>query len=348
MEKNKIDARKLSTEVQQEKRNIAIRLWKKKEPINKIAHIVGVHPSTIYGWKNKYLREGENSITIKQRGRQKGVQKSLSPIQEQSIINKLVDTTPQQLKFKFALWTREAVQTLIQHEYGIHMKISTVGKYLSTWQFTSKKPIKRAYERKDSATKQWLEKEYPKIKQEAKQENADVWWADETCCQSMPNNLKGYAPIGTHNKPVLYHTTKRFKINMISAITHQGKLMFSLYDESIKTDQFIDFLEKVIQSSNKKVFMVVDNLRVHHAKVVKVWEKEHSKQIKLFYLPPYSPDYNPDEYLNQDYKQSANKNRIPINKDQLRENTLNYMDSLQQNPQKISNFFLHPKVNYAS
>jgi transposase len=233
-------------------------------------------------------------------------------------------------------------------ELDVDMPISTVGDYLAKWQFRSKKPIKRAYERKDSATKAWLEIEYPKIKKEAKINNADVWWADETACVSLPSNLKGYAPIGSKIKPILTHTAKKFKVNMISAITNTGKSMFALYDDSIATDNFIDFLEKVIKSNDKKVFMIVDNLRVHHAKKVKEWEEENKDKIKLFYLPPYSPEFNPDEYLNQDYKSNVHKNGLPKNQKELKENTQNYMESLQKNPQKVANFFLHPSVKYAS
>ncbi|TLT02318.1 transposase [Aliarcobacter cibarius] len=115
----------------------------------------------------------------------------------------------------------------------------------------------------------------------------------------------------------------------------------------IATDNFIDFLEKVIKSNDKKVFMIVDNLRVHHAKKVKEWEEENKDKIKLFYLPPYSPEFNPDEYLNQDYKSNVHKNSLPKNQKELKENTQNYMESLQKNPQKVANFFLHPSVKYA-
>ena len=164
----------------------------------------------------------------------------------------------------------------------------------------------------------------------------------------MPSNLKGYAPIGSKIKPILTHTARKFKVNMISAITNTGKSMFALYDDSIATDNFIDFLEKVIKSNDKKVFMIVDNLRVHHAKLVKAWEEKHKDKIKLFYLPPYSPEFNPDEYLNQDYKSNVHKNGLPKNQKELKANTQNYMENLQKNPQKIANFFQHQSVKYAS
>lgn len=345
----KIDARKLTPRELSEKRKIAMKLREKGISNKEVAEIVGISAQTISTYYTQYKKDGAKMFKVKNAGRPKNVGKTLSDEQEAKIIRRLIDTTPKQLKLKFALWTREAVQTLIKHELEIEMPISTVGHYLAKWQFTSKKPIKRAYERKDTATKQWLEQEYPKIKKEAKKENADIWWCDETACQSLPNNLTGYALIGTHNKPVLTHTAKKFKINMISAITNTGKSMFSLYDESIKIDSFIEFCQKVIDSNDgKKVFLIVDNLRVHHAKLVKAWEQENTDKIKLFYLPAYSPDYNPDEYLNQDLKQSSNRNDVPVNQEHLRKNTEKYMLSLQINPQKVANFFKHPKVQYAS
>ncbi len=298
----KIDARKLSPRELSEKRKIAIKLRERGIPNKEVAEIVGISPQTISTYYSAYKKEGKKIFKVKKAGRPKNSGKILTDEQERRIIRKLVDTTPQQLKFKFALWTREAVKQLIKHELDIDMPISTVGHYLKKWQFTSKKPIKRAYERKDEQTKRWLKEEYPKIKKQAKKENADIWWGDETACVSLPSNLKGYAPKGAKIKPILEHPAKKFKINMISAITNTGKTMFALYDESINVDRFIEFLQKVIDSSDKKVYMIVDNLRVHHAKRVTQWIEEHKDKIAIFYLPPYSPELNPDEYLNQDYK----------------------------------------------
>jgi len=123
---------------------------------------------------------------------------------------------------------------------------------------------------------------------------------------------------------------------------------FGIDDEAINAQRFIEFLQKVIDSSDKKVYMILGNLRVHHAKIVKAWIEEHQEQIALFYLPAYSPDLNPDEYLNQDYKRSANSKSIPQNVKELEHNTKAYMESLQNNTQKVANFFGHEAVKYAA
>lgn len=346
MNTNKIDARKVDRKTLQYLRNRSIKLREEGLENKEVANILGVAPQSTSKWWQAYLREGDKALTVKKTGRPKGSSKTLTPDQEKEIISLLVDKTPKELKFKFALWTRESVKALIDREFTINMPISTVGHYLSQWKFTAKKPIKMAYERNDAKAKAWMEEEYPRIKKQAKADEADIWWADETSCVSLPNTLKGYAPKG--EKPILEHPAKKFRINMISAITNTGKSMFALYDEAINTDRFIDFLQKAIDSSEKKIYMILDNLRVHHAKIVKAWIEEHKNHIELFYLPAYSPDLNPDEYLNQDYKRSANKNQVPKNKKELEENTLAYMDSLQTNTQKVANFFGHKAVKYAA
>jgi len=342
----KIDARKVDTKTLEYMRKRAITLRKKGKPNKEVSQILGVTPQATSRWWRNYQKEGTKALKPKKTGRPKGSNKKLTPEQEKHIVDMLVDKTPKELKFKFALWTRESVKALIDREFEMDMPISTVGHYLKRWQFTSKKPIKRAYERNDAKATAWMEEEYPKIKKEAKAEDAVIWWADETSCVSLPNTLKGYAKVG--EKPILEHPAKKFRINMISAITNTGKSMFSLYDEAINTDRFINFLQKVIDSSDKKVYMILDNLRVHHAKIVKEWVEDHKEQIALFYLPAYSPDLNPDEYLNQDYKRSANKEQIPTNKKELEHNTRNYMESLRENPTKVANFFKHEAVKYTA
>jgi transposase len=342
----KRDARTLKIAAQQELRNQVVRMRKKGMKNPEVAVLVGLSSTTTSGIWSKYKKGGMKAITIQKRGRRVGEKKHLSQEQEAKLIRRLIDTTPKQLKFKFVLWTREAVQQLIKHDYDIKMPISTVGKYLQRWEFTSQVPIKRAYERNDAKVITWLEEDYPKIQKQAQEEDAEIQWADETACVSLPSIIKGYAPKG--KTPVMEHTAKRFKINMISSITNRGKLRFMVYEQNMDADLFVTFLERLIESSEKKIFLILDNLRVHHSKIVKAWAEEHQSQIELFYLPAYSPDLNPDEYLNNDFKRNVNKEHIPVNKKELAANTENFMSMLCDNPERVANYFKHEKIAYAA
>ena len=342
----KRDARTLKIEALQELRYQIVRLRQQGVSNQEVAKLVEMGKDATSRIWSLYKRGGKKAIELKIRGRKQGEQRNLSPKEEAQIIKRLIDTTPQQLKFKYVLWTRESIQKLIKHDCKIDMPISTVGKYLQRWEFTSQVPIKRAYERSEVKVQAWIKEQYPAIEKQSKEENAEIQWADETACVSLPSIIKGYAPKG--KTPVMIHTAKRFKINMISSITNRGKLRFMVYDQNMDANMFIIFLERLIQSSKKKIFLILDNLRVHHSKIVKAWVEEHQTQIALFYLPAYSPDLNPDEYLNNDFKRNVNAKYIPTNKEELALNTENFMKMLSNDFQRVANYFKHEKIAYAA
>ena len=155
-----------------------------------------------------------------------------------------------------------------------------------------------------------------------------------------------YSPVG--KTPVRYTTGARFSTSMISAIANQGQLRFMIYKGGLNIDIFLTFLKRLIKDAQKKVFLIVDNLRVHHAKLVQEWLNEHKNEIELFYLPAYTPERNPDEYLNQDVKTSIGNKRAPRDQKELSTNLLNYMKSLQKRKSKVMNFFNHKLVSYAA
>jgi len=196
----------------------------------------------------------------------------LTEDQEYKIYRTIVDKCPDQLKFPFALWTREAIKHFILDEFGIDVPLRTLSDYLKRWDMTPQKPLKRAYERCDKRVAKWNEEEYPHIEKRAKKENAEIHWADETNCQSIPNNLRGFSEKGV--TPVLKHSAKKFKVNMISSVTKLGKMRFMFYDGNFDYKVFIDFLRRLLKGARKKIFLIVDNLRVHHAKKVKKWVEE--------------------------------------------------------------------------
>lgn len=211
----------------------------------------------------------------------------LKPHQCAIVVTLITDRCPDQLKFPFALWTREAVRHLIETKFGIRLALNTVGNYLKRCGFTAQKPFQRAYQRQDGAVKIWLEEIYPKIAAKAKKEKAEIHWGDEAGFRSDHQTGTSHSPKG--QTPIIKSTGKRFKTNMISTITNKGTLRFMMFDESFTIDVFIDFLRRLIWKSKVKIFLILDNHKVHYAYKVQDWVKAHKDKIELFFLPPYSP-----------------------------------------------------------
>ena len=288
------DLRSLSHDSRQELRKVCIRLYKRGQKKNAIALELGLRYPTVVEWINDYSRTGKLTTVEKRKGRAIGKGRSLSPEQELSIQRMIVDKTPDQLKLDFALWSVKAVQQLIEEQFACKLATRTVCRYLSRWGFTPQRPIKRSYEQQPEAVKQWLDKTYPVVHQRAQDEDAEIHWGDETGVSSQEHYPRGYAPKGKTPVLTLSHA-KRERVNMISSITNQGKVQFMIYDDKFTAQVFIKFLKQLIKQSSNKVFLIVDNLRVHHAKLVSEWLKGHTEKIEVFYLPSYSPELNPDE-----------------------------------------------------
>jgi transposase len=325
---------------------LAGRLLKKGMKRYEIAAIVGVTAYTVGQWIKAWEKGGQAALKVKLGGRPKGSGRKLYPHEEREIRKCLIDHCPDQLKLPFALWTRQAVQLLIQHRFGIEMTLVSVGRYLKAWGFTPQKPIRRAYERNDERVRIWLEEEYPAIAQRARHEGAEIHWGDETGLRSDDVNGRSYAPKGKTPIQRVKGTTE--KVNMISTVTNKGQLRFMFYRETMTAQLFISFLKRLIRRSSKKVFLIVDNLRVHHSKMVEEWLKENSAFIEVFYLPSYSPDLNPDELLNSTLKSNLGKKPESRRKGELENNAKTIMRSIQKKPRIIQNLFLKDSVCYAS
>jgi len=342
----KIDARKLKTEAQQLLRNQVIRLRKAGKTYKEIGEIVGIHHTTACQLYKAYERGGRNAVKIKKRGRPTGSCRTLEPEQEKMLKKAITDKTPDQLKFPFALWNRGAVQQLINQLFSIDMPIRTVGEYLKRWGFTPQKPLRRAYEQNPKAVKQWLDEEYPAIFAKAKKEKAEIHWGDETGLCSDSQHGRSYAPKG--KTPAIRLNAKKERINLISSITNQGKVRFMIYKQTMNAQTFIKFCQRLIKDADKKIYLILDNLRVHHSKIVKAWVEEHKDQIELFFLPSYSPELNPDEYLNCDLKAGVHSGAPARSKSQLASKALSHLRMLQKRPGRVVKYFKHPKIAYAA
>jgi transposase len=343
---NTTDARKLNQQAQYELRKQVVRLREKGLDNKAISEIVGLSQCHISTICKKYERGGLDAIKPGLRGRRHGAQRELTAEQEVGIQKLLVDKTPDQLKLSFALWTREAVRLAIKQIYGRDLPLRTISDYLKRWGFTPQKPTKRAYEQNPKLVAQWHETVYPEIQALAKQEKAEIHWGDETGIQNNAYNAKGFAPKG--KTPVVRINATKSRVNMISSITNRGKVRFMLYKENMTSQVLIRFMSRLVKGADRKVFLILDNLRVHHSKLVKVWLKEHEEEIAVFYLPSYSPELNPDEYLNGDLKHCIRSGLPARTEKALTKKTRSFMRKLQNRPKHVSNYFRHPKIAYAA
>ena len=342
----KVDARKLSPEIQQQLRNQAIRLRKSGRKYKEIAEILGVHHTTACKWFKKHERGGQKGVILGKRGRRLGACRTLTDEQEKQVRTIIRDKAPEQLKLSFALWTRLSVQQLILQQWGVRMPIRTVGEYLKRWGFTPQKPLRRAYEQNPQAVKKWLEEQYPVIVRRAKRERAEIHWGDETGLSNGHQYGRSYAPKG--ETPVMRVCVRRENLGLISTITNQGQMRFMLYREAMNASIMKKFLTRLVKDVDRKVFLIVDNLKVHHSKLVQEWLEAHKHLIEVFYLPAYCPELNPDEYLNNDLKTNVYSAEPARTRDQLKRKTISHLRVLQKQPQKVKKFFEHPKVAYAA
>jgi transposase len=345
----KIDARKLSDESLESLRILAGRLRREqKKTWREIAEIVGIHIGTAIRWGRQF---GVGSDAEKPesgtRGRRFGEGRTLSAVDEMYIRSEVIGKNPDQLLLPFALWSRRAVQDLIRRVAKIEMPIRTVGEYLRRWGMTPQRPIKRALEQRPADVQHWLETEYPRIQKRAKAEGAEIYWGDETAVKQDTAWVRGYAPAG--KTPVLPHSARWTHVSMISAITNQGLVRFAMHQGSINTDRLIDFMERLVaDSEDRKVFLILDNLRVHHAVAVKEWLATRADQIEVFYLPSYTPEANPDEYLNRDLKTSLRSQEPKRTRHDIWTAAREFMERLAQTPERVRSYFKHPSARYAA
>ena len=205
----------------------------------------------------------------------------------------------------------------------------------------------RAYEQRPEAVKQWLVHEYPAIETRAKQEDAEIHWGDETAVVNTDVRGRGYHPKGQTPIAMAVGGT-RHKLSMISTVTNQGKTRWMIVEDAFNSDKLIEFLEALIKDSPKKVYLILDNLRVHHSKPVKAWLQAHKDQIEVFYLPSYSPELNPDERLNAGLKHALGSRVQVRTKDKLKSATTDHMKMLETRPDLIKSYFQDPHVKYAA
>lgn len=346
------DARSLSQEAQEALRVRGVRLiveegWTQVA----VARALGVNDRIVGRWMKRYRRGGFRALAKRRRGRRPGAQQALTGAQQGRLVEQIVGHCPDQLQIPGLLWTRSAVQALIERETGVRLEISTVGRYLRAWGFSLERPTKRAAEQDPVVVQAWLEQVYPELERKAKREGALILWGDESGIRMHELAPRaGSAPVGV--RAIARIAGRKAGANMISAIAAGGQMSFRVFEGRFTADLFIDFLRRLIAThEGRKIYLIVDNHSTHHAKKVKAWlgRDGRSERLELVFLPAYSPELNPDENLNQDLKRHlrASTDR-PADKPALMTAMRGFLRSVQRQPARVAAYFNSATCRYAA
>jgi transposase len=311
-----------------------------------LADLLGVCHETISRWWTAYAAEGLDSLPAGRTGRPLGSGRLLSDQQAQRIKECIDHSSPEALGIPHALWTRRAVRDLIRKELAIDLAERTVGEYLRRWGYTPKKPGRHSRKQDPDEVEQWLEETYPAIEAQAEREDAELLWTDEVGVDADHHPGCGYARRG--ERATMETPPPHIRVNQITAISNEGAVRFMTYKGSLNAAVFLLFLRKLIEGATRKILLIADRLQAHKTPDVMAWVEAHKDKIEVFYLPPYAPEMNPVEYLNNDMKGEVNKAGLPQNRGVLYTRIVAFMDNLANVPKHVISYFLHPCVQYAA
>jgi transposase len=306
-----------------------------------VAEALGLDRSTVFKWLARYREGGIAALKAKP---VPGRPSKLDGRQIARLYALIVGNDPRQLQFDFALWTREMVRQVIRREFKVALSVVSVGRLLKKMGLSPQRPLHRAYEQDPEAVERWKNERYPAIRAEAEQAGATIYFADEAGIRSDYHSGTTWAPIG--RTPVVHGTGARFSINMISAVTAKGALRFAVYEGTTTAVTFIDFCKRLLHDAPGPVYLIVDGHPAHRAKATTEFVASTEGRLRLFFLPGYSPQLNPDEWVWKNVKHDRIGKTGVTSKDDLKSKAIGALRRLQKLPHLVRGFFADPNLRY--
>jgi transposase len=337
----KEDGRALDHKTLEELRIRAVQSVEAGESPEDVIRTLGFGRTVIYNWLAKYREGGIDALRAKAIS---GRPSKMTGKQLQWVYKTVTSKNPLQLRFEFALWTRAMIREVIREKFGVRLSEVSVGRMLRNLGLSPQKPLRRAYERDPELVETWRKKQFPEIRRLAKTERATLYFSDEAGVRSDFHAGTTWALKG--QTPIVPATGQRFGMNLISAISPRGDFRFMTVEGRMNAEKFIEFLKRLIHNAPRPVFLVVDRHPSHRAKKVLAFVQSTEGRLRLFFLPPYAPDLNPDEHVWNHLKNHGVGKQAIRSRDQFRKVVLGHMRSLQQLPDLIRSFFRDSRLRY--
>lgn len=236
------------------------------------------------------------------------------------------------------------IQELIFRQFEVRLSLVSVGNVLANLGLSPQRPLYRAYEQDPEKVRKWKEETFPEIQARAKKEGAAIFFADEASVRTNYHAGTTWAPVG--QTPVVKGSGRTRSISMVSAVSPRGELHFQIYDSGIKQEEFLEFCKILIADAGRPVFLIIDNSQVHRAKILKAYAEQSNGMLTIFFLPPYSPDLNPDEWVWKNVKHDNLGRASARSEKHLAQFARAALAKLQALPEKVRMFFSDPALRY--
>ena len=308
-----------------------------------VAKVLGMQRSTLFGWLARYRRGGWDALDARKRG---GRPPKLTAKMLAWIYDTVTTKDPRQMKFPFALWTSSMVAELVWRQFHIRLSKASVCRLLNQLGLSPQKPLWRAFQKDPKLVEKWVKEEYPQILALARKQKADIFFGDEAGMRSDFHSGKTWAVRG--KTPIISTTGARFGCNMISAISPRGAMRFMLVEGNVTVAFFLDFLKRLMYNWTRNIFLIVDGHPVHKSTAVSKFVASTEGKLRLFHLPPYSPELNPDEQVWNHLKNHGVGKQPATGPDQLKRMIISHLRKLQKSPGLVRSFFGTPETVYAA
>ncbi|MBP8276481.1 MAG: IS630 family transposase [Propionivibrio sp.] len=323
-------------------RQQAIKAMHEGQPAASVAAAFGVNVRSVHRWMADFINGGQNALLAKAIP---GRPAKVSADEMRWLAQAVRDHSPLQYKFHFGLWTLSLIGELIRRQFGKKLSLASVSRIMKLLGFSAQKPLYQAWQQDATLVRQWEKEAYPAIRAEARAAGATIYFADESGIRSDYHTGTTWAPRG--ETPVVEVTGRRFSLNMISAVSPRGDFRFMVHEGSVTATVFREFLKRLMVGADRPVFVIVDGHPIHKAKIVKTYVESLNGQLKLFYLPPYSPQLNPDEQVWAHVKRQVSRQLVQ-SKDEMKRLAIGALRRIQRLPELVKSFFRQPECEYAA
>lgn len=339
------DGRTLSHETLEEMRLLALARMAEGESPAAVSASFGLHRTWAYKVRSKARGRGRGPRAVRST-RGTGRPRKLSAVQEKQVFRWVNGKNPRQYGFDFALWTRQIVRELVAQRFAVTLSLASVGALLARQGLTPQKPLQRAYQRDPEAITRWQRDTYPSIARQAKRDEADIYFWDESGFRADTVHGKTWGAKG--QTPVVAVPGQRQGVSAASAVSSKGAFWFAIYTGGLNGALFVTFLRKLMHRRRKPLHLILDNLPAHKTRAVRDYVDSLRGQLTLHFLPGYAPDLNPDELV-WSYAKRTGRARQPLRAgEKLADRVHAQLADMASRPALIRSFFQHPTVAYIS